>query len=103
MRYELQWDRGPSAVIDVQQRDDAFLLRYDSPFRLTLRPMLESPGSPYDLQEPVARLHYRGHPNRGLRVLELEGDETPAYDAELTVEGKPVGRVTSAVSADGEC
>ncbi len=54
MRYELQWDRGPSAVIDVQQRDDAFLLRYDSPFRLTLRPMLESPGTPYDLQEPVA-------------------------------------------------
>lgn len=56
MRYELQWDRGPSAVIDVQQRDDAFLLRYDSPFRLTLRPMLESPGTPYDLKEPVARL-----------------------------------------------
>ena len=27
----------------------------------------------YPGQEPVARLHYRGHPNRGLRVLELEG------------------------------
>ena len=26
----------------------------------------------YPGQEPVARLHYRGHPNRGLRVLELE-------------------------------
>jgi aminomethyltransferase len=50
-------------------------------------------------QEPVARLHYRGHPNRGLRVLELEGDEIPAYDAELGSEdGKVVGRVTSAVA-----
>ncbi|HSN44706.1 MAG TPA: CHAT domain-containing protein [Propionibacteriaceae bacterium] len=56
MRYELQWERGPSAVIDVQQQVDAFLLRYDSPFRLTLRPMLEAPGTPDDLQEPVSRL-----------------------------------------------
>ena len=32
----------------------------------------------YPGQEPVARLHYRGHPNRGLRVLELEGDEPAA-------------------------
>ena len=54
----------------------------------------------YPGQEPVARLHYRGHPNRGLRVLELEGDEPPAYDAELTLDGKVVGRITSAV-ADG--
>ena len=38
----------------------------------------------YPGQEPVARLHYRGHPNRGLRVLELEGEELPPYDAELT-------------------
>ena len=36
----------------------------------------------YPGQEPVARLHYRGHPNRGLRVLGLEGDALPAYDAE---------------------
>ena len=50
----------------------------------------------YPGQEPVARLHYRGHPNRGLRVLALEGDELPAYDAELTLDGKIVGRVTSA-------
>jgi tRNA-modifying protein YgfZ len=48
----------------------------------------------YPGQEPVARLHYRGHPNRGLRVLELA--EVPAYDAELVHEGKAVGRVTSA-------
>jgi folate-binding protein YgfZ len=50
----------------------------------------------YPGQEPVARLHYRGHPNRGLRVLALEGEELPAYDAELTLDGKVVGRVTSA-------
>lgn len=48
----------------------------------------------YPGQEPVARLHYRGHPNRGLRVVEL--DDLPAYDAELWHEGKAVGRVTSA-------
>jgi tRNA-modifying protein YgfZ len=48
----------------------------------------------YPGQEPVARLHYRGKANRGLRVLEL--DDVPPYDAELTHEGKVVGRVTSA-------
>jgi folate-binding protein YgfZ len=52
----------------------------------------------YPGQEPVARLHYRGHPNRALRVLRL--DEVPEYDAELVHDGKVVGRVTSAVRAD---
>jgi folate-binding protein YgfZ len=47
----------------------------------------------YPGQEPVARLHYRGHANRGLRVLRLDA---PA-GAELRYEGKAVGRVTSAV------
>ena len=50
----------------------------------------------YPGQEPVARLHYRGHPNRGLRVLAIEGRDLPPYDAELTLDGKVVGRVTSA-------
>jgi folate-binding protein YgfZ len=48
----------------------------------------------YPGQEPIARLHYRGHVNRELRVLHLEaqpGDE-------LEHDGKVVGRVTSAVS-----
>jgi tRNA-modifying protein YgfZ len=49
----------------------------------------------YPGQEPIARLHYRGHPNRGLRVLELA--DVPEYDAELVHDGKVVGRVTSAV------
>ena len=48
----------------------------------------------YPGQEPIARLHYRGHPNRRLRVLKVEaaspGDEI--FHGE-----KAVGRVTSAV------
>ena len=50
----------------------------------------------YPGQEPIARLHYRGHANRGLRVLSLDGDELPGYDAPVVFEGKDVGRVTSA-------
>jgi folate-binding protein YgfZ len=50
----------------------------------------------YPGQEPVARLHYRGHANRGLRQLELDAGALPAYDAELAHEGKAAGRVTSA-------
>jgi folate-binding protein YgfZ len=48
----------------------------------------------YPGQEPIARLHYRGKANRGLRVLELA--DVPPYDAELLHDGKVVGRVTSA-------
>ncbi len=51
----------------------------------------------YPGQEPVARLRYRGHANRVLRVLELGDGELPAYDAEVVLAGKAVGRVTSAV------
>jgi tRNA-modifying protein YgfZ len=50
----------------------------------------------YPGQEPIARQHYRGRVNRTLRVLEIDGPELPDYDAELTLEGKVVGRVTSA-------
>lgn len=50
----------------------------------------------YPGQEPVARLHYRGRANRGLRVLLCDGDELPPPDAELVLDGKPVGRITSA-------
>lgn len=44
-------------------------------------------------QEPVARLHYRGHPNRQLRGVKLER-EVPA-GAPLFFESREVGRVTS--------
>jgi tRNA-modifying protein YgfZ len=43
-------------------------------------------------QEPIARLHYRGHANRGLRVLEVDGAQV---GAEIVRDGKVVGRVTS--------
>jgi folate-binding protein YgfZ len=55
----------------------------------------------YPGQEPIARLHYRGHANRGLRVLRVEGEELPEADAELAYEGRTVGRVTSAARSDG--
>lgn len=48
----------------------------------------------YPGQEPIARLHFRGHPNRRLRLLEVER-ATPGD--EILHDGKPVGRVTSAV------
>ncbi|MGH3127264.1 MAG: hypothetical protein ACRDPX_05040, partial [Gaiellaceae bacterium] len=48
-----------------------------------------------------ARQHYRGRVNRGLRVLQIEGDEIPGYDSELLYDDKVVGRVTSA-ARDGE-
>ena len=54
----------------------------------------------YPGQEPIARLHYRGHANRGLRVLALS--ELPAPESELSYEGKSVGRITSAApTGDG--
>ena len=46
----------------------------------------------YPGQEPIARLHYRGHVNRRLRVLDVEAAE-PGEDVLLA--GKVVGRVTS--------
>jgi tRNA-modifying protein YgfZ len=55
----------------------------------------------YPGQEPIARQHYRGRVNRTLRVLEITGERLPEYDAELTHEGKVVGRVTSA-ARDGD-
>jgi folate-binding protein YgfZ len=48
----------------------------------------------YPGQEPVARLHHRGHANRSLRVLEVEAAEP---GAEIVWNEKAVGRVTSAV------
>jgi tRNA-modifying protein YgfZ len=46
-------------------------------------------------QEPLARLHNRGHVNRTLRVLEVDGEARQAD--EVRHEGAAVGRVTSAV------
>ena len=35
-------------------------------------------------------------------MLELDGDELPDADSELTLDGKVVGRVTSAAREDGQ-
>jgi folate-binding protein YgfZ len=48
----------------------------------------------YPGQEPIARLHYRGHPNRRLRRLEVE---SASAGDEIRLGEKVVGRVTSAV------
>lgn len=45
-------------------------------------------------QEPIARLHYRGHANRELRVLDVDG---ALPGDEVRFGEKVVGRVTSAV------
>jgi folate-binding protein YgfZ len=45
-------------------------------------------------QETVARLHYRGKPNRHLRGLRLDADAAATGD-ELTFEGRAVGRLGS--------
>jgi len=50
----------------------------------------------YPGQEPIARLHYRGHANRGLRVLALP--ELPEADDEIVYDGKSIGRITSAAT-----
>jgi folate-binding protein YgfZ len=48
----------------------------------------------YPGQEPIARLHYRGHANRELRVLDVDGAEP---GDEIRLGDKVVGRVTSSV------
>ena len=50
----------------------------------------------YPGQEPVARLHYRGHANRGVRGLEL-ANGLPDLGATVVDGDREVGRVTSAV------
>ena len=47
-------------------------------------------------QETVARVKYRGHVNRALSGLVIEGDRVPEAGARVVVAGTDVGRVTSA-------
>jgi folate-binding Fe-S cluster repair protein YgfZ len=48
----------------------------------------------YPGQEPIARLHYRGHVNRRLQVLAVD---SASPGDEIEYGGKQVGRITSAV------
>jgi tRNA-modifying protein YgfZ len=52
----------------------------------------------YPGQEPVARLHYRGHANRGVRGVRFDGTAAAPGTA-VTVNGAEVGRITSAADS----
>jgi folate-binding protein YgfZ len=55
----------------------------------------------YPGQEVVVRIRDRGHVNRQLRGLLLEGDAVPAPGAEVVADGAVVGQVTSATRSLG--
>jgi glycine cleavage system T protein len=48
-------------------------------------------------QEPVARIKYRGHVNKKLVGLKIEGDDAPEPGDKIFHENRPVGHITSAV------
>ena len=52
-------------------------------------------------QEPVARLHYRGHPNRHLRRLVGLDGGLPSVPAEIVLGERVVGRLTSVAQPPG--
>jgi tRNA-modifying protein YgfZ len=53
----------------------------------------------YPGQEPVARLHYRGHANRGLRGLRHAG-AAPPPGTPVVLDGREVGRTGSAAVSE---
>jgi folate-binding protein YgfZ len=55
----------------------------------------------YPGQEVVVRIRDRGHVNRLLRGLVLEGDAVPPIGAEVVADDAPVGKVTSATWSFG--
>ncbi|MBI5197530.1 MAG: aminomethyl transferase family protein [Nitrospirae bacterium] len=48
-------------------------------------------------QEPVARMHFRGHPNRNLMGILCEGEALSHPGDKIHFEGKEIGWITSAV------
>ena len=50
-------------------------------------------------QEVVARVHYLGEPSRLLRGLVLDSVDVPRLPSPLTLDGREVGSLTSAVSS----
>jgi len=58
----------------------------------------------YPGQEIVARMRDRGHANRLLRLLAMQGEVAPRRDATLSVPGdpRPVGMITSAAAVPDE-
>jgi folate-binding protein YgfZ len=49
----------------------------------------------YPGQETVARMHYRGHPNRLLRRLKVADGSSPEPGVPIVQNDKQVGRITS--------
>ena len=62
-----------------------------------LEPLVSYTKGCYIGQEVVARVKYRGHVNRALSGLVLEGERVPPAGAAIVADGKEVGHVTSAV------
>ncbi|MEX2220804.1 MAG: glycine cleavage T C-terminal barrel domain-containing protein [Candidatus Rokuibacteriota bacterium] len=62
-----------------------------------LDPLVSYTKGCYIGQEVVARVKYRGHVNRALSGLVIDGERIPEQGAHVTAAGKEVGRVTSAV------
>lgn len=54
----------------------------------------------YTGQETVARIHFRGHVNRSVRGVAVEGSE-PLTDRTLMLAGKEVGQIRSALALEG--
>jgi len=55
----------------------------------------------YPGQEVVVRIRDRGHVNRMLRGLALEGDQVPPQGAEVVIDDATIGKVTSAAWSFG--
>jgi len=55
----------------------------------------------YPGQEVVVRIRDRGHVNRMLRGLALDGDQVPAQGADVLVDDAAIGKVTSATWSFG--
>jgi folate-binding protein YgfZ len=55
----------------------------------------------YPGQEVVVRIRDRGHVNRMLRGLALDGDQVPSQGAEVVVDDAAIGKVTSATRSFG--
>jgi folate-binding protein YgfZ len=55
----------------------------------------------YPGQEVVVRIRDRGHVNRLLRGLALEGDQVPPQGADVAIDDATIGKVTSAAWSYG--
>jgi len=68
---------------------------------IPLEPFVSYTKGCYIGQEVVVRIRDRGHVNRRLRGLALEGEAVPSVGAAVEADGQEVGRVTSAAWSFG--